>query len=377
MVAREQVCCIFNFAPHYRTEIYLKMEQELNCIFYFGNDTVAKIKKMDYGLFARRPSELKYVKIFSQLNWLSGSVPLLLRPYKKYILTGEPYCLSTWLFLLLSRIFRKKVLLWSHGWYGDESPLKLLIKKAFFFLADGTLLYGNYARNIMVKHGFRADGLYVIYNSLAYSEQIKVRASVARSDVYSRHFSNNNPTFIFIGRIGKKKKVEMLIDLLLEAKAAGKLYNLVIVGDGPEIQSIQAKVKAAGIANQVWFVGASYDETYNANLIFNADLCISPGEVGLTGIHALMYGTPVITHDNFSNQMPEFEAIQPGITGNFFRENNTADLLRRVNDWISAHPSKTKELAESCFAVVDKFYNPSRQLEVLNKALAANEITAN
>ena len=44
---------------------------------------------------------------------------------------------------------------------------------------------------------------------------------------------------------------------------------------------------------------------------------VSPGNVGLTAIHSLSYGTPVLTHNNFNNQMPEVESIQPGFNGYF------------------------------------------------------------
>lgn len=57
----------------------------------------------------------------------------------------------------------------------------------------------------------------------------------------------------------------------------------------------------------------------NAEFIYNADLCVSPGNVGLTAMHSLVFGCPVITHNCFEWQMPEFEAIQPGITGDFLR----------------------------------------------------------
>ena len=40
-----------------------------------------------------------------------------------------------------------------------------------------------------------------------------------------------------------------------------------------------------------------------------SDLTVSPGNIGLTAIHSLSYGTPVCSHSNFNNQMPESEAI--------------------------------------------------------------------
>ena len=54
------------------------------------------------------------------------------------------------------------------------------------------------------------------------------------------------------------------------------------------------------LQDQIWFYGACYDESKLGELIFNADLCVSPGNVGLTAVHSMGYGTPVITHNNFA-----------------------------------------------------------------------------
>lgn len=82
-------------------------------------------------------------------------------------------------------------------------------------------------------------------------------------------------------------------------------------------QQLQQQVKSYNLANNIWFYGACYDEIKNAALIYNADLCVSPGNVGLTAMHSMVFGTPVITHNDFKWQMPEFEAIEPGKTGDF------------------------------------------------------------
>ncbi len=92
-------------------------------------------------------------------------------------------------------------------------------------------------------------------------------------------------------------------------------------------------------------------------------ICISPGNVGLTAMHSLVYGTPVITHNNFANQMPEFEAIIPGKTGDFFIEDNVDDLANVIEKWIKKPESQ--EISNNCFDIIDKYYNPNYQLSVI------------
>ncbi len=70
---------------------------------------------------------------------------------------------------------RKKTYLWTHGWYGNETFLKRLLKRLFFSLSTKILLYGDYARNLMIEIGFSHQKLICIYNSLDYNYQLKIR----------------------------------------------------------------------------------------------------------------------------------------------------------------------------------------------------------
>ena len=74
---------------------------------------------------------------------------------------------------------------------------------------------------------------------------------------------------------------------------------------------------------------------YLAYFIFHASLCVSPGNVGLAAIHSLSFGTPVCTHSNLLNQMPEIEAVEEGVTGCYFDENNLDNLIEVINNWLN------------------------------------------
>ena len=85
-------------------------------------------------------------------------------------------------------------------------------------------------------------------------------------------------------------------------------------------------------------------------------------------MHALTYGTPCITHDNPEHHGPEFEAIEPGGTGRFFREDDSTDLAAAIRDWLENRPDE-QTVREACIAVIEQRYNPHTQLAVLNAAV--------
>ncbi|MEL7424986.1 MAG: glycosyltransferase [Bacteroidota bacterium] len=363
------ICALLNYAPHYRRAVYRRMQSSLPVDFFFGDRTAAEVKKMDYALLERPVQELRYRRLFGHFNWLSGTLRLLFRPYRAYLFTGEPYCVSTWLALLINKLRSKPTYLWSHGWYGDESAAKVRIKRLFFRLASGVFLYGNYARELMIAAGLDQNRLHVIYNSLDYEQQALLRSKLAAGTVYQDHFPHAAPTLVFIGRLTAVKRLSLLLEALAALAAEGKTYNLVLIGSGPRESTLQQQVAELQLHSQVWFYGACYEESEIAQLLFDADLCVSPGNVGLTALHALAYGTPVITHDNFSRQMPEFEAIVPRESGDFFQEGSSESLAATLEDWFTRYPEKTETLRERCWQKIESVYHPEFQVELLRKVI--------
>ncbi|MDD2525552.1 MAG: glycosyltransferase family 1 protein, partial [Bacteroidales bacterium] len=114
---------------------------------------------------------------------------------------------------------------------------------------------------------------------------------------------------------------------------------------------------------------AIYDEEIIACYLKNATLCVSPGNVGLTAIHALSYGLPVVTNDNFVTQMPEYEAIEQGLSGDFFHENDTDSLVAIIEKWLYENRWSREEIRTNCYRRIDEHYNCEEQIRVFKKVL--------
>ena len=366
-----KLCIIYNYAQHYRTNIFTLIDRVFDCDFVFG-DSMSDVKKMDYGLLHGKVTETHTKRLFSGWYWQPGVVAQLFKNYDHYILLGETRALSTWAFCILARLLKpkKKVYFWTHGWYGKESRLEAFIKRIEFHLPNGGLfLYGNYAKELMIKEGFDEKKLYTIHNSLAYDQQMEIRKELAMLDVYRNHFGNSNPNLFFVGRLTPVKKLDQLLDALSLCNEKGYEYNLTFIGGGTEMESLKNKTEELNLCKQVWFYGPCYDEKQLSSLIYNADLCVAPGNIGLTAMHSMVFGTPCMTHDDFLYQMPEFEAIIPGLTGCFFKRNDIQDLSDRIIDWFKVQGDKREEVRKECMAEIDKSWNPYYQIEVLKKVL--------
>lgn len=365
-----RICQIYNMAPLYRECIFRLMDQTFDTDFVFG-EVENDIKQLDMSDFS---GQVSYVKVRQLKSWFwQCGVQRLLSKYDAFILTGDIHCLSTWLMCIRARLFysNKKVFLWTHGWYGKETRVEKIIKKLFLKLPNGgVLLYGNYARSLMLKEGLDGNKLYVIHNSLNYPAQLALREKCSQSNIYKEHFANNLPVVISIGRIYKRKKLEMLVEAARIMKDQGTPCNFVVVGDGADREWLMSLSRENGVENNFWFYGACYDEARNAELLFNADLCVVPGDIGLTAIHSMMFGTPCITHNNFPYQGPEFEAIIEGETGLYFDYGDVNSMVSSITRWMEEKGDKREEVREACYREIDTHWTPQYQINILKGILS-------
>jgi glycosyltransferase involved in cell wall biosynthesis len=345
------------------------MDKELNCDFYFGHSVFMNLKKMDYSILKGYRRELKTIHLRSY-KWQLGIFKVILKKYDSYIITGDPSYLSNWILLFFCNIRHKKLFLWCHGLNEEKSNVINFILKNFYKNATGgLLLYGNYSRNFMINKGYTSSKLYVIFNSLDHDNQFKIRQNLAPIDIYEKHFKNIDPVIIFIGRLLKEKRLEFIIESQKLLIKQGISCNVVFIGAGEMEESLKTQTRYHELVDRIWFYGSCYEEQLIAPLIFNASLTVSPGNIGLTAIHSLVYGTPVITHSNFKKHGPEFEAIHSGETGDFFEEGNVIDLTLKLSSWIKFSHNNRESIRKLCYKIIDSYYNPEYQIKLLKNIL--------
>lgn len=322
-----------------------------------------------------RTEYLNYVKncwFMGSLLWQSGLMKKIIREeYDAVIFLGNINFISTWVCAFFAKIKRKRILMWTHGVYGNEQKIVRSIRCLFYRLADDLMLYGNHAKAKLSQLAFDPGRLHVIYNSLDVSKQSvfygKLKGS-SKSEILDSLFDDLGlPLLIFVGRLTPQKKIGMLIDVVA-AMENSLPVNLLIIGDGTERSTLEKSVRGYGISANVHFSGACFDDEVTAKFLYHADLCVAPGEIGLTAMHAMVYGTPVITHGDASQQMPEFEAIDPGVSGLFFEPDNKCSLANSIQKWLNQHKDRER-VREACREIILLKYNPEVQRDLIDAAV--------
>lgn len=347
----------FNCTPLYRKKIYTLISEEFpNCEIYSSD--VNEIECFDASVLKTYKGSIRTYRVGNVL--LRPSLFRFAFSLNKLVISAEYYCIVTWILLFISFFSGKKIYLWGHGFYGKESKIILFVKRMFFSLAEGVFVYNQ--RSMRIMNSLSIENVFVIYNSLDYDKSLECRDKlVAINNPYNQDFKN----VIFIGRLIKSKCLDMLIDLAVKIPH----ISISFIGSGPEFKYLKNKVVSLDVDDRVFFLGAVYDEAIIAKYLFFADLCVSPGNIGLTAIHSLTFGCPVVTSNDFCNQGPEHEAILDSGCGGFYRDKDLTSLIEEVTRILSFSDNEKTLLRVKAYKIIDEFYNPYYQVNLLKKVL--------
>ena len=368
-----RVAVIYHFYPHYRRAVVEALAGSEVADFTFIGDvreflgSVEPAKFSDRVQFIRAPTH----HLFGPFMWQWGAIRWAVsRRFDTIIMHSVPHWPCTWLGAFLARALGKRVFFWGHGFLRRPHGLKGLIRRIFHRLPHGHLFYGWISKAYAIELGWAPERLHVIANSLD-SDRLGTER-LRWTDVEGRRVREEifgDPDVPVIGcssRLIPMRRLPELLRAVSILARRGIRANVLLIGDGPERERIRALSEELGV--RVHFEGACYDETRIARLIMSCSVTVSPGKTGLTAIHSLGYGVPVVSHEDPDDQAPEWEAIIPGRTGSLFRREDVESLAAAIEPWI-ASAAVAPHVRDACVAIVERVWNPRFQVRAIERAV--------
>src|SRR5690606_14933847 len=349
----KKVAVLYPFFAHYRKPIVEKLDKDELIDYYF----IAG-EKVNVQFKALRLMDFKNYRKFISLKNIWFCKYFLIQPgvirkirqgkFDAIIVLADAKYLSLWALLLYCKLRNLPIFFWTHGFRTNKKSLNNNIKYIFFSLFDGGFVYDNRARDIFKEKGYKKE-IDVIYNSLDFDNQNQIyKLSLKEDNLFARY----GKYVVFSGRLTHTKRLEVLIDAIYILKKQKKYVNVVLIGDGVHKNELVKYVRERGVENQVYFYGSCYDERIIANCFINSIACVIPSAVGLSAIHSLTYGTPVITDDNFATHGPEIESIKDGITGKFFEQSNPNMLAAQIKYFMNLSDVERAKYQQESLSVV-------------------------
>ena len=187
------------------------------------------------------------------------------------------------------------------GWGLGSPPDRGFRKQrriSFLRQFDAMIAYSQRGADEYAALGFPREKIFVAYNSVSPPPSFPFPTRPLTFDL--------KPNILFVGRLQARKRIDVLL------RACSQLEpdpRLVIVGDGPERESLMSLAKK--IYPGAEFVGVKQGMELKPYFL-EADLFVLPGTGGLAVQEAMSYGLPVIVAQGDGTQ---------------------DDLVRRENGW--------------------------------------------
>jgi len=225
------------------------------------------------------------------------------------------------------------VIIWGQVHSAGASPLLEKIRLLWWRWADALFVYTDEEVKQLQKHGFTTKPIIGMNNGLnqraidACASQWTVERLTAWKTVQNLH---GIPVVLSCARLIEKNEFQLMVTALADLRRRGMSCIWLVIGDGPLRESLKEQAKLEGVADQISWQGEIYPEEELAPWFLSADLFVHPSAIGLSLLHAMGYGLPVITHGNADKHMPEFAAFIADETGLTFQQGDAKDLADKI-----------------------------------------------
>lgn len=365
---------------HYRLPIYKKLldSSKYDWKFVAGQPrTGDDPKTIEDGILPAFKLKALYLSIpyfHKYVYWQRGLLRLLAKEKIDVVIADAcPWNLTGWFLPFVCKRKDIPLIKWSHILEREERGLKRFLKKMELSKFDAFLSYGQRVKKRLADLGFHGKATFVVYNSLDYDKQVRIRNSIGDKEVMDfkrRICGQYDPRLVvFVGRLTKEKRVDQLIHAIDLLKEKDRRVCCAIIGNGSCSDYYKMMIVESHLDGQVRILNNLWDEKDVGMYLMAADLSAVPCGAGLVVMHSFVYGTPVLTHnEKYTLHPPEAEVVVNKETGILYEENNITDLAEKMEEFLYPMPKK-EMMSKQCMEIVDKYYNPYYQEKVIYEAI--------
>ena len=265
--------------------------------------------------------------------------------------------------LYLLNFTRIKVHFWTHGLSKSNSQIIVGLTKYFYKRATSIFTYEQEGKaELNSKLGINKSKIFVIKNCLNEWDYGFNKKNVESKTLSSRL------NILFSGRLTEAKHIDILIEAIKIVVDKGISVKCVIIGDGDLRIELENLVNKLDINKYVTFTGALYDIAVE-EYFRTSDVFVLPGKVGLSVVHALSYGLPVIT-TSLPIHSPEAAILKHGDNAFLFDGQSAEELSKTIIRFYKEIKLDNKNFSENCVqSILKNGYTPKSMDENLIKGL--------
>lgn len=232
-----------------------------------------------------------------------------------------------------SKVMRRTFLVdwwevWGSYWreyFGKKGFLGRMLEKMCCKLPSRLVAISQLGKEQLMTLGVRAEKIQVIHNGIDIKTITEIPASDTKYDL------------VYMGRLKDHKNVEHIIKALVMLKSQALYPTCLIIGDGPEQDTLKQLVKNNELDKQVSFTGRIENDNDAYALLKTAKFFVHPstkeGGGSITLLEANACGLPVIAYKAPYGIDPAL--IEDGVTGFWVPEISIALLSQTLKKALS------------------------------------------
>ena len=297
------------------------------------------------------------------------------------VVNGNPRFLSNIPLILRARRLGAGIVWWGHGWSPTSRPWRAALRFRLMAVADVILLYTDAEVSALADQLPKGRRILALNNALDPAPMERARAQWPQDRLeqfQSANHLSDKKVLLFCGRLKLKPSTELdvairALSMLVDRDGPDK-YLLVVIGDGEDKDRLVSLAEELGVNNGIRWVGPIFEESKLAPWFMSASCFVFPGAIGLSLIHALSYGLPVITHSNIALHNPEIAALKHEINGLLFEKSSSDDLSLQISR-LTSNPELWNQMSAAASATVLTEFSFVRVVERFAEAIEAAAAT--
>jgi 1,2-diacylglycerol 3-alpha-glucosyltransferase len=190
-----------------------------------------------------------------------------------------------------------------------EAALKAYLSP-FYRACDLVIIPSPSMHSVLLKHFGLDSPVEVIPNGLDLTPYHTHIEPIRRS-LFG--FTTDDVILIYVGRLSPEKNLSLLLRAFFGVASTYQNVRLLVVGNGPERENLEAQVKYMDIQSKVYFTGMLDYKEIPAYLV-TSDIFVTPSRAetfGLSTVEAMAAGLPVLGIDAPGT----IDIIEDGVTG--------------------------------------------------------------
>lgn len=226
----------------------------------------------------------------------------------------------------------------------------LKLRKALFNFPDAHVNYIEEAYDIFGSYGVAADKIFITYNSPDTDLWFAVKNRIKGADAI---LPPNKFRLVHLSRLVGWKRVDMLINAVSNLIKAYPGIELLVVGEGPEKESLINQSRTLGVDRAVKFLGGVYEPDLLGKYLMASSVYVLAGMGGLSINDAMCFGLPVICSvcDGTEKYL-----VKEGYNGLYFEAGDQNSLESKIK-YLFDNPELCSKMGKNSVSIIQNEIN--------------------